>query len=138
MAVNFEALKVSMRQNKDGYLLTLAVHPDEVPEEIMRDFVGSRYAVAMLRIGDDEMPYERPKVSSFVQTAGILAKDPLFQRYCVQVGWCFAYSEDDAAQSICEALNIESRSELATNTEAQAALIDLRKDFESWKSTDES
>ena len=72
MAVNFEALKVSMRQNKDGYLLTLAVHPDEVPEEIMRDFVGSRYAVAMLRIGDDEMPYERPKVSSFVQRLEVM------------------------------------------------------------------
>lgn len=138
MAVNFEALKVSMRQNKDGYLLTLAVHPDEVPEEIMRDFVGSRYAVAMLRIGDDEKPYERPKVSSFVQTAGILAKDPEFQRYCVQVGWCFGISEEDAARSICEALNIESRSELATNSEAQLALIDLRKDFEEWKSTNES
>lgn len=137
MAVNFEALKVSMRQNKDGYLLTLAVHPDEVPEEIMRDFVGSRYAVAMLRIGDDEQPYERPKVSSFVQTAGILAKDPSFQRYCVQVGWCFAHSEEDAARSICEALNIESRSELAANSDAQAALIDLRKDYEEWKSTNE-
>ena len=93
----------------------------------------------MVRIGEDEQPYVRPKVSSFVQTAGILAKDPEFQRWCVDTGWCFSHSEAYAVGVICEALNIESRSELASNTEAQVALIDLRKEFEEWKrSTNES
>jgi hypothetical protein len=97
--INFECVKVSLRQNKEGFMLTLAI----------------------------------------VQTAGILAKDPEFQRWCVDTGWCFSHSEDDAARAICEALNIESRSELASNTEAQGALIDLRKEFEEWKrSTNES
>ena len=137
--INFECVKVSLRQNKEGFMLTLAIHPDDLSQDLVRDFVGARYAVAMVRVGEDEQPYVRPKVSSFVQTAGILAKDHDFQRWCVETGWCFAHSENDAARAICEALNIESRTELASNTEAQGALIDLRKEFEEWKqSTSES
>ena len=71
--INFECVKVSLRQNKEGFMLTLAIHPDDLNQDLVRDFVGSRYAVAMVRIGEDEQPYVRPKVSSFVQTAGILA-----------------------------------------------------------------
>lgn len=131
--INFECVKVSLRQNKDGFLLTLAIHPDDLSQDLVRDFVGARYAVAMVRIGDDEQPYVRPKVNSFVQTAGILSKDTGFQKWCVQMGWCFSASEDDAARSICEACNIDSRSELATNQEAQRTLIDLRREYETWK-----
>jgi hypothetical protein len=133
VADNFEAVKVSMRQNKDGYVLTLAIHPDEVPEEILRDFVGSRYAVAMIRIGDDEMPYERPKTNTYVATAGILAKDPMFQKWLDETGQVFGVSEEEAAQAICEFCQIESRSQLAVNIEAQHRLIDMRKEYEEWK-----
>lgn len=136
--INFECVKVSLRQNKDGFLLTLAIHPDDLSQDLVRDFVGARYAVAMVRIGEDEQPYVRPKVNTFIQTAGILAKDPEFQRWCVQMGWCFGVSEEDAARSICEACNIDSRSELASNSEAQHTLIELRKEFEAWKLTDEN
>ena len=27
--INFECVKVSLRQNKEGFLLTLAIHPDD-------------------------------------------------------------------------------------------------------------
>ena len=32
----FEAVKVGMKQDNSGYILTLRIHPDEVPDEIMR------------------------------------------------------------------------------------------------------
>ena len=134
MAENFEAIKVSIRQNKDGYILTLAIHPDEVPEEILRDFVGSRYAVAMIRIGDDEMPYERPKPNTYVQTAAILSKDPAFHRWLDATGSTFSANEEDAAWMICEFCEIQSRADLANNTEAQHRLIDMKKEFDAWKS----
>ena len=38
----FEAVKVGMKQDNSGYILTLRIHPDDVPNEIMRDFVGSK------------------------------------------------------------------------------------------------
>ena len=45
----FEAVKVAIKQDKTGYVLTLSIHPDEIPEEVMRDFVGARYQVVALR-----------------------------------------------------------------------------------------
>ena len=57
--IQFEGIKTGLRQSKEGYNLTLAVHPDDLPDDLMRDFVGSRYMVVMVRIGDDEQPVNR-------------------------------------------------------------------------------
>ena len=55
-ALQFEAVKIALKQDRSGYVLTLNLHPDEIPDELLRDFVGSRYGVAMVRINDDETP----------------------------------------------------------------------------------
>ena len=56
MALQFEARKVALKQDRTGYVLTLSLHPDEIPEELLRDFVGARYGCALVRIQDDESP----------------------------------------------------------------------------------
>ena len=56
--IQFEGIKTAFRQTKDGYNLTLAVHPDEVPTDLITDFVGSRYMVVMVRLGDDDQPLD--------------------------------------------------------------------------------
>jgi hypothetical protein len=56
MALQFEARKVALKQDRTGFVLTLALHPDEIPEELLRDFVGARYACALVRFQDDENP----------------------------------------------------------------------------------
>ena len=38
--INFECVKVSLRQNKEGFMLTLAIHPDDLNQDLVRDFVG--------------------------------------------------------------------------------------------------
>jgi len=43
--LQYEAIKVAMKQDKEGYILTLRVHPDEVPHTLFTDFVGARYHV---------------------------------------------------------------------------------------------
>ena len=53
-ALQFEAVKIALKQDKTGFVLTLNIHPDEIPDELMRDFVGARYGVAMARIEDNE------------------------------------------------------------------------------------
>lgn len=50
---------MALKQNKDGYVLTMNVHPDEVPDALLRDFVGARYQVVMVRLGDDDAPLDR-------------------------------------------------------------------------------
>ena len=132
-AINFEAVKVALRQNDKGFMLTLSIHPDDIPDAMIRDFVGARYAVAMVRIGEDEQPYVNPKPNKFVQTAGILARDPMFQKFCAETGLCSNVSEDDAIKSIHDHCEIATRAELISNTAAKVALVDLRTEFEEWK-----
>lgn len=121
VALQFEARKVALKQDRNGFILTLALHPDEIPEELLRDFVGSRYACALVRIQDDETatPYKNR-----VQKAGMLCRDPVFQ------GWLDVESEDEAATILCERCGIQSRSELNGNRSAQALFDELIKDYE--------
>lgn len=121
MALQFEARKVALKQDRTGYVLTLSLHPDEIPEELLRDFVGARYACALVRIQDDESPtpYENR-----VQKAAILCKTIEFMDF---IG---ALTEDMAARKLCQACGITSRSELNGNVEAQKKFDDLVKDYE--------
>lgn len=121
MALQFEARKVALKQDRTGFILTLVLHPDEVPEEILRDFVGTRYACAVVRIQDDESPTQ---YNNRVQKAGMLCRNPGFQHF---LG---TDSEDDAAQVLCKKCEISSRSELNGNQKAQALFDQMLKEYE--------
>ena len=64
--IQFEGIKTGLKQSKDGYMLSLAVHPDDLPDNLIRDFVGARYMVVMVRIGDDEQPVKQVRKSDTV------------------------------------------------------------------------
>jgi len=121
MALQFEARKVALKQDRTGYILTLSLHPDEVPEEILRDFVGTRYACAVVRIQDDESPTE---YNNRVQKAGMLCKNRVFQDFLE------TDSEDEAAHELCKRCGVTSRTELHGNPKAQALFDALIKEYE--------
>ncbi len=121
MALQFEARKVALKQDRTGYILTLSLHPDEVPEEILRDFVGTRYACAVVRIQDDETP---TNYNNRVQKAGILCRVPAFQLFLGED------SEDLAVYELCKRCGIDSRTELHGNAKAQALFDQLVKEYE--------
>jgi len=127
MALQFEARKVALKQDRTGFILTLSMHPDEVPEEILRDFVGTRYACALVRIQDDETatPY-----NNRVQKAGILCRMPNFQDFLE------TNSEEEAAAELCKRCGVASRTELHGNAQAKIVFDDLVKEFESWSGND--
>ena len=129
----FEGKKVALKQTKDGHVLTLAIHPDEIPEEILRDFVGARYMVVMVRIGENEEPMERQPVNKHISVAGMLCRDPQFWEFLFEQGLLLETSEKDATDWLKSYLNIESRSELKDNEEAQIALNKILREFKEWK-----
>jgi len=128
MALQFEARKVALKQDRTGFILTLALHPDEVPEEILRDFVGARYACAVVRIQDDESP---TPYNNRVAKAGMLCREENFQLF---LG---VNTEDTAAAKMCKICGIQSRSELNGNANAQAIFDRLIKEYEKTKATDD-
>jgi len=133
--LQFEAVKVEMKQNKNGYILTLCMHPDEVPEDLFRDYVGARYQVVMVRINSSEQPIDRQEEfesDKAVKMAGMLCRDPKFWEFLHDDTQIIERCEEDAAEWLRDYLSISSRSELKTNTEARARLDSLHKEFVAW------
>ena len=120
MALQFEARKVALKQDRTGYVLTLSLHPDEIPVELLRDFVGSRYACALVRIQDDESPTQ---YENRVRKAGMLCRNPNFQDF---LG---VDSETDAAAEACKRCGITSRTELNGNEAAQSKFDELVNEY---------
>ena len=129
-AMNFEAVKVSMQQNKDGVMLRLAVHPNACPSDLHTDWVGSRYMVAMVKLNDQDEIETRENeraVQRLIASCGLLCRELDFQSY---LG---VNSEDEAVNSIREQCGITSRSEFRDNILARESFIRIREEYKQWK-----
>jgi len=134
--IQFESIKTGLKQSKDGYMLSLAVHPDELPEELMRDFVGARYMVVMVRIGDDEQPLDREMVKKHhpaVAIAGMLCRDKLFWEYIDMRCNENVMTEAECSEWLKYYFEIDSRAELKSNEKAREAFLQFKEEYEEWK-----
>jgi hypothetical protein len=134
--IQFEGIKTGLKQSKDGYVLTMAVHPDDLPDDLMRDFVGSRYVVVMVRLGDDEKPMSREHEfpgDHAVKMAGILCRDPEFWEWLDRQKLVTAKDEKTCATWLRFYLGIESRKELKTDEDARELFNRLKASFEAWR-----
>lgn len=131
-SIQFEGIKTGLRQSKDGYMLSIAVHPDDIPDDLVKDFVGSRYMVVMVRLDDEDKPLIR-KTNPVVSMAGMLCRDSDFWDYIA-----FSCEEDIRTEAECAEwfkfhFEIGSRAELKTNKEACEAFIKFKEGFDAWK-----
>jgi hypothetical protein len=133
-ALQFEAVKIALKQDKTGFVLTLNIHPDEIPTELMRDFVGARYGVAMVRIQDNESPTQ---YDNRVKKAGILGRSKRFHLWLRKENGLTIDGEDDAVEAIHRICGIQSRTELNGNRQAQDKFDELVNDYEQWGEEDE-
>jgi hypothetical protein len=131
----FEGKKVALKQTKDGHVLTISIHPDEIPEEILRDFVGARYMVVMVRLADTEVPFNREEFTGakFVKAAGMICRDKQFWNFLYEEGHIFTKNEMETTEWLYDYLNIPSRADLKTNREAQALFEKINEEFKQWK-----
>lgn len=132
--IQFEGVKVALKQDRTGYVLTLSMHPDDIPEELLRDFVGARYQVVMVRIGADESPLNREEFigDKTVRIAGLLCRDPKFWKYLYDGGQIFEEEEVMATDWLRHRLNIKSRSELKTREIARIEFYTILEEFNKW------
>lgn len=134
--IQFEGVKVALKQDKTGYVLALSIHPDDIPEDLLRDFVGARYQVVMVRMDQHEQPMDREEEFSSdrsIRIAGLLCREPLFWKYLYADTQIMQENEKEATDWLRDYLGVKSRSELKTNQEAQQLLDKLHKEFNAWK-----
>lgn len=133
---NFEAVKLALKQDKNGFVLSLSIHPDELPEEVIRDFVGARYQVVMVRINEDEQPMNREHELSrdYVRMAGILCRDKKFHEFLVEANQIFDADEEAATEWLKQELGVKSRTEIPQHQTAVSRLLSIQQEFSLWKS----
>lgn len=115
-ALHFEGVKVAMRQTKDGYAMTVVIHPNDVPPGLFSAPVGQRYMVALVALDDQDQPVVQPRDegAEAVRYAALLCKEPLFQEWIgMQRGYNDVLGEEEAAELLRLRLGIKSRGELA-------------------------
>ena len=134
-ALQFECTKVALKQDRSGFVLTISIHPDEIPEELIRDFVGSRYGIAMVRIQDDETAQP---VHNRVKKSAILCRFKGFQEWLDEIGHrgisaLGASAEEKAIEHIYEVCGISSRTELNGNQHAKDKFDEMEREYDIWK-----
>ncbi len=133
--LQFEAVKMALKQNKDGYVLTMNVHPDDVPDALLRDFVGARYQVVMVRLADDDTPMNREEFAGHraVRLAGVLCREAEFWRFLFESDEIDEPTEKYATNWLRRFLGVASRTELKINPEAREKLTTVNRDYMEWK-----
>ena len=114
----------------------MAIHPDDIPDNLVKDFVGARYMVVMVRLGDEDKPHEREyakKHHPAVALAGMLCRDKDFWSYVEVVCNDIIVSEAECAEWFKYYFEVESRAELKTNEDAREAFLKFKEGFEEWK-----
>lgn len=136
MHPQFEAVKVALKQDKTGYVLTLNIHPDDLDERILRDYVGARYQVVMVRVDGNEQPMDREDQfagDKAIKMAGSMCRNPLFWSYLQSDSQIFEAKEKEATEWLREYLGVKSRADLKTNHEARIRLESINMEFNKWK-----
>ena len=128
--LQFEAVKVALKQDATGYVLTLKVHPDEIPDELMRDFVGTRYVIVAARLNDDETPVA---IRNRVTRAGMLCRDSRFHQWLDNGDYESKHTEQSAIGWLHDRCGISSRTELNGNKLAQIEFDGIVIEFEGSK-----
>ncbi len=140
IAMHFEAVKVSMSQDKNGIILRLNVHPNDCPKELHTDWVGTRYVVAMVKLQDNDTPDDRGYVAiqRLIASAGLLSRNEDFFAFLVECGMAdhttdASLMESRSADAIRDRCGIRSRSEFRDNEDARKEFEALRDEFRQWK-----
>jgi hypothetical protein len=133
--IQFEGVKVAMNQTRSGFILTLSIHPDDLPMQLTKDFVGARYQVVMVRLNNENKPMNRDHEyqRDIVRTAGMLCRDKLFQKFLLEKGQTFDEGEQIATEWLKEELGIQSRAELKDNRDAARHFTTIQQEFLAWK-----
>lgn len=139
-AISFEAVKLGMTQDKNGVVLKLSIHPDEVPQELLRAWVGARFVIGMVQIGDDEQPVvsdEQRLANKSVAIASALCRNSDFQTFITQEtagaeGVIFLGNEEKTRDWLRGFLGLDSLALLKEDKDARESFFELREQFISW------
>lgn len=130
--IQCEVIKIAMSQDKNGHILKVAIHPNDLPKDLVLDPLGTRYVMVLARLNDqDEIvkPKEKSEGDKSVDIAGQLCRNPRFIAWLFDRGYSGGDTQTDAIEGVRDYCSIQSRSELATNENARRKFGELTSEF---------
>ena len=141
-AQSFESSLMILRKDKNGWVIGFSVHPNDAPTALLEAPLGTRFRAVLFQIGDDEQPVILEEVregKKAVAMAGEMCRNPDFQKFMWKYASYGASSnegtkdqddyEEITASLLRGVLNIDSRSDLGTNTDAQMQFSALMEEY---------
>ena len=150
-AIPLEVKKDGLQQRQNGdWVLRFVVQAADMDQRLTSAPMGTRFQVALVEIGEDEMPItpqpaEPDRHSAGAKRmdwrelqpaaqAGIRCEDPVFWAFLREkLGWILINTSQGAAEAVRNICCVQSRSELGTNHKARVLWHQLDDHFLAWK-----
>lgn len=132
-AVNFECRKLHLKQSPNGFVLSVLIHPNDLPEEVIMSPLMSQYMVAMVRMADNGEPQKNKEKSEgdrAVTSAAMLCENERFRNWLEAKGVVIDNSKEETIDYVRRFCGIRSRSDLKSNQGARELFKSLKADFE--------
>ena len=131
--IQCEVVKIAMSQDKNGHILKLSIHPNELPKDLVLDPLGSRYVMVLARLNDQDevvQPKEKTDGDKAVDIAGLLCRNERFISWLFDNGYSNSRDEHGAIAAIRDICGIKSRAEFRTDEDARQRFFELKAEFE--------
>lgn len=131
--IQCEVVKIGLNQDKNGHILKVAIHPSDLPKDLILDPLGSRYMMVLARLNDQDeviQPKEKSDGEKAIDIAGLLCRNSRFISWMFDYGHSPERTETGAIEGIKSYCGVESRRDFRTNDEARRRFFTLRDLFE--------
>lgn len=163
LAISLEAKKDALAQRQNGdWKVSFTVQGIDMDPRLTQAAMGTRFAMVLVQIGDDELPVQ-PRKEAMPNTpaerqhtarpqpsqpqagakrdwrdlqpaaqAGIRCAEPNFRAFLREEKHYGHCDEEDAAKAVRDACGVHSRVELGTNHKARVLWHQLDGEYQAW------
>lgn len=128
--IQCEVVKIAMTQDKNGHILKVAIHPSDLPKDLVLDPLGTRYVMVLARLNDQDevvQPKEKSDGDKAVDIAGLLCRNNRFISWMFDYGHSPERTEAGAIEGIRDFCGVKSRADFRTNEHARQKFFELRR-----------
>lgn len=129
--LSFEAVKLSLKQDRNGIVLTLAIHPNEMPADLWRSPTGQRYGVALVELNENELIREMEEEGARVyRMFNAKCRVKHFQVWVLQGEPWMDDREKNTREIIKSDIGVVSAKEIPYNQDAQRKFLEIVKRYD--------
>ena len=154
LAISLEAKKDALAQRQNGdWKVSFTVQGVDMDPRFTQASMGTRYAMVLVEIGDDELPVQKESRAAPRQVdpqpdgakrmdwrevqpaaqAGIRANDPVFVAFLEEAYPNACKQHNNAAETIRSLCFVKSRAEFSTDHRKRALWHQLDSQFQAWQ-----